>query len=136
MSGAEIAAEVAQALSEVAVEVGAGAFKCVFRRKVVAGGTDWAPTYTNEDTELDCFRKEKRVRDESGALTGEIDHEYLVPATGFQPKKGDKVFIGYAADEVQAMTDPQRAEARNEVDWIEPVSPAGTPLLYRVRLVR
>ena len=68
----------------------------------------------------------KRV-DETGALIMEETNEYLVSSTDGEPKKGGRLVIGSigSVDVSQAATWPR-------IMSVDPISPAGVVVLYRV----
>lgn len=133
MSGADIAAEVAAALAEAGAETGTGApLYCTLKRPGDAAGSpseaeaggDGAPTYH----EVTAVQDMRRIRDQSGMLTGEVRAVLMVDATGVAPLKSDLVAVGVRQADVDA--DTQFTEIAN----VSTTAPGGVAVLYEVEL--
>lgn len=120
MSGADIAAEIAEALAEAGQEVGSGEYLATLRQAVNTGDA-WAPTQTTTDTTITVLDFNRRVMDNAGTLIGQTRRTLMVAAfPGLVISKGDTV----------ALSDG----VFHEITEVRPLAPGGTTVLWDLDL--
>lgn len=133
MSGDRIAAKVRRGIEKAGKKTGNGApLYCTLKRPGAAAGSpseaeaggDGAPTYH----EVTAVQDMRRIRDQSGMLTGEVETVLMVDATGVAPLKSDLVAVGVRQADVDANT--QFTEIAN----VSTTAPGGVAVLYEVEL--
>lgn len=139
MSGAQIAAEVAAALTEAGEATGTGPLICTIRR-MPEDEPDYDEDPANPWDEADptppqpnlysvnAIESVQDVRDMSGSLIGVKKRTLTVNATGVPPLTSDKIAVGVAPEAVTSQT------VFEEILAVTPLSPAGTALLYELSL--
>ena len=136
MPGTAIANEVATALAEAGSETGAGApYVCTLRRAASGPSEPQNPwdaegegAGTPTDYDLTCVKAKRRIRDQSGMLTGQVETVLLVDATVVAPLKSDTIALGVAKADVTADT------AFVDIADIEATEPGGVAVMYKVTL--
>ena len=94
MSGASIAAEAAQALSEVASDVGTGEFLVTLTQSTGGPATPWAGgTPTETDTELPAIISDFPQTMIDGSLIQQGDRRVMMAATGPKPSTADRLTV-------------------------------------------
>ena len=94
MSGAQIAAEVAQALSEVASDVGTGEFLVTLTQSTGGPATPWGGgTATETNTELPAIISDFPQTMIDGTLIQQGDRRVMMAATGPKPSTADKLTV-------------------------------------------
>ncbi|MFC6760448.1 hypothetical protein ACFQFQ_14625 [Sulfitobacter porphyrae] len=103
MSGADIAAEVAAALSEAGEATGSGPYICTIRRASSEPDEPQNPWDEPADPEnestlypVTAIQEVKDIRDMTGMLVGIQKRTVTVSATGVAPLKSDKIACGVA----------------------------------------
>jgi hypothetical protein len=118
-AGSSIAAEIAAALAEAGAATGDGPL-IITLEKAVTSGPDYDPVQGDPiEHSLTAIDDLIRVRDASGALTGETRRVLTLPATGVVPAKGDWVAV---------------RGARHRIGQVAPVAPGGVDLMYECTL--
>lgn len=121
MTGASIAAEVAQALTEVASDVGTGTFTVILVR-TTGGSTPWDGTSPSETTyDLAGMVSDYPRSLVDGTLIKAEDRRVMLAATGERPLTTDKLRI---------------ASVDYEIVRVRDMSPSGVPLYYEVQARR
>lgn len=130
--GADIAAEVADALSEATAATGDGPLRHTLRRAGTgpASPHDATPVGSPSDFELTGLESEREIRDASGALTGVTRRTLTVNATGEAPKKTDTIAVGVALSDVDSNT------VFSEIVEVFTFAPGGVALYHEVDLAR
>lgn len=132
-----IAAEVDEALKEVADISQPDGFKATLRRASVSGGDPWNPgsgTETVTYTPLTVIDSEIRERDRDGTLIGTKRRTLTVgTGAGVAPSDDDKVFVGEALTYVDEDTDA--GIHWQEIAQVFKLAPAGVAVLYEIDLV-
>lgn len=119
MSGASIAAEVAQALREVAVDVGDGEFLVTLTQKASAPVNPWdADSSTDTETELPALVQMFPMSMIDGTLIQMNDRKVMVAATGPVPKTADTLTI---------------AGVVHRIINVRSTTPSGVPLYYEIQ---
>lgn len=118
MSGQDIANQVHLGLLQAARATGNGVYSSVLRKKDGVGFT-----YQT----LSCVSVNKKSFD-TMAMVQRTNRLLLVSPTGPVPVKGDHVGVGFTAAQEASVTHWARVEHADEVN------PAGTVLLYRLKL--
>lgn len=101
MSGFQIAAEVAQALTEVAADVGTGEFLVTLKRPSIAptnpwdagAGLDGSGAYPFDETELPAIVSDFPLTMIDGTLIQQGDRRVMLAATGPKPSTADRLDI-------------------------------------------
>lgn len=133
--GADIAAEVAEALAEAGTETGDGPLICTIKRP--ASGDDeprapWEVKFVSEGDptyhEVTAIQQTLRIRDQSGTLTGETRRMLTVDATGTTPLKDDLIAVGVTEAEVTDST------VFEQILDVETIAPGGVALMHEVEL--
>lgn len=118
MSGAAIAKQVHDGLVKAALATGAATYFSVLRKK-------------NEGTfdyqEVVCVSVNKKIFD-TMAMVQRTQRMILVSPTGPVPVKGDHLAVGFGLDQKEEI----KFWAR--IEHVDEINPAGTVLLYRLRM--
>ena len=132
MSGTDIADEIAAALAEAGEAVGDGPLICTFKRPGAAAESPLAAETLGDDPasyfEVTVVQDNRRVRDSSGALTGQFSTILMVEATRLEPLKSDLVAVGVRLVDVDAQTN------FNAISDVVTTAPGGVAVLYEVTL--
>lgn len=127
-----IAAEIAAALAEAGSATGDGPLYCTIKRsgapasrpsEAEASG-DGAPSFY----EVVAVQDTRRLRDQSGMLTGQVATVLAIEATGVAPLKSDLIAVGVRVADVDGQTN------FHEVSAVVTTAPGGVPVLYEVTL--
>ncbi|MBA86130.1 MAG: hypothetical protein CML69_15565 [Rhodobacteraceae bacterium] len=133
MSGADIAAEIAEALSEAGEAVGQGEYIATLTRKGTESasdpnaGTPWGDAATGNEPEPDTYdvtildegSKTRHNRDDKGVLVPRTARVLTIAATGEAPQMGDVITL---------------ADGKHEIASVNRVAPGGVALLFEVEL--
>lgn len=128
--GGDIANEVSAALQEAAAATGDVKYTAVIAEQATLPNTPWdAGSGTFSAFEANVINVMRKRVDEAGTLIMENTNEYLVDATNGTPKKGGRFLIGAigSVDLTQAGTWPR-------IMSVDPLSPAGVDILYRIEV--
>lgn len=117
MSGTQIAAEVAQALAEVARDVGSGEFLVTLIEPAPAA-TPWEAAGTPTETELPAIVQDYPRRMIDGTLIQLGDRRVMLSALGPRPSTGNRLRV-------------QGQEFR--VLMVKDMAPSGVSLYYEVQ---
>lgn len=128
-AGSDIAAEINAALIEAAAATGDGTFYAALEVPGSAGGTTANPTPgTPTYATLTCVQVEYAERDAGGGITGRKVRMLMVSATGTTPVKGQRVAVGYDAD------DTIPASAWVTINDVVTTAPGGVAVLHELVL--
>lgn len=116
MSGDAIAAEVAQALREVAVEVGNGEFLVTLTQTASAPANPWdTDVSTDTATQIPAMVSDYPQSMIDGTLIQQDDRRVMLAATGPQPSTADTLTIGGKVHRIIS---------------VRSTTPSGVPLYY------
>lgn len=119
MSGASIAAEVAQALSEVAGDVGTGEFLVTLTQSTGGPATPWAGGAPSEaNTPLPAIVSDFPQTMIDGTLIQQGDRRVMMAATGPKPTTADKLTVNGTTYRIISVRES---------------GPSGVPLYYWVQ---
>lgn len=119
MSGVSIAAEVAAALSEVAADVGAGAFTVTLTQSSGEPANPWdTDTSTDAATAINAVVQEYPQSMIDGTLIRQSDRRVMMAATGPKPTTADTLTIDSVVYEIVSVRE---------------TSPSGVALYYEVQ---
>lgn len=133
MSGADIAAEIAEALAEAGEAVGQGEYIATLTRKGAESasdpnaGTPWGDAATGSEPDPDTYdvtildegSKTRHSRGDNGVLVPRTARILTIAATGEAPQMGDVITL---------------ATGKHEIAAVEAVAPGGVALLFEVEL--
>lgn len=119
MSGAQIASEVAQALGDVARDVGDGSFSVTLIQKAGAPVNPWdANTGTTVTTELPALVQDYPQSMIDGTLIQQNDKRIMLSATGPKPTTADTLTIGNVVHRIIS---------------VRSTAPSGVAMFYQVQ---
>lgn len=118
MSGATIAKQVHDGIVQAALATGAATYSSVLRKK-----NDGTFDYV----EIVCVSVGKKIFD-TMMMVQRTQRVILVSPTGPVPIKGDHLAVGFGLDQKEEVTHWAR------IEHVDEVNPAGTVLLYRLRM--
>lgn len=120
MSGASIAAEVAAALTEVATDVGAGAFVAYLIRPAAQPNDPWgAPAGSPVTYNLPALDMGMKLRMEEGTRIQRRAHIVMLPALGLVPLTSDLFNM---------------RDREYNILAVETVAPSGVDLYYQIEI--
>lgn len=124
MSGEDIRQEVKDALVEAATETGDGELVGTFLRKPDPTGPSYAPVYGADlEYTASCIRSNFTVQERAANLVGESELLFLVEAEDLTitPSTTDRFKVDGVTYQVKA---------------VDPVSPGGVVLMWKVRVAK
>jgi hypothetical protein len=131
MTGAEIAAEIAEALAEAGEATGDGPLVCTLRKPSATGPeTPWDETEEGAPglSELTAIEDTRQLRDASGTLIDKTVRTLTVNATGQVPEESDEIAIGVAQADVDGDTPFETIAA------VRTIAPGGIALMFELDL--
>lgn len=120
MSGAQIAAEVANALREVAGDVGNGEFVVTLVKGMANPQKPWDTGYYGEpdETDIPALVQDYPLSMINGTLIQQGDRRVMVASTGPRPETGDRLRIQDVIYRIMMVRDK---------------GPSGVPLFYEIQ---
>jgi hypothetical protein len=119
MTGLSVAAEVANALREVATDVGTGEFSAFIIRTTGSPANPWETGGTVTTYELPCIDLGWRKITEEGTLIERMARVIMVSAEGLRPLVSDRVNVG---------------DNEYGVIQVMPIATGGVDLYYKIAL--